>query len=158
MSPFSRKGGEHTMYKLKMKDKEYEIKFGYKPTLKANLISRMIQAGSNVSQQGEGSETLLQVEEMLLLIPEIILVGLQKNHKDEFGYDYDTGEGKTTALDKVFDMMDDYFEEESADILQLYNDLQNEMLSEGFLKSMFQREMAEQKKANKKNTKKTPQN
>ena len=118
----------------------------------------MIQAGSNVSQQGEGSETLLQVEEMLLLIPEIILVGLQKNHKDEFGYDYDTGEGKTTALDKVFDMMDDYFEEESADILQLYNDLQNEMLSEGFLKSMFQREMAEQKKANKKNTKKTPQN
>lgn len=146
------------MYKLKIKDKEYEIKFGYKPTLKANLISRMIQAGSNISQGEENEASLLQVEEMLLLIPEIILVGLQKNHKDEFGYDYDTDEGKSTALDKVFEMMDDYFEGDDADILKMYNDLQNEMLNEGFLRSMFQREMAEQKKANKKPSKKTPQN
>lgn len=146
------------MYKLKIKEKEYDIKFGYKPTLKANLISRMVQAGNHVSQVEQEADTLLQVEEMLLLIPEIILVGLQKNHKEEFGYDCDTEEGKTVALDKVFEMMDEYFESEEADILQLYNDLQKEMLSEGFLKSMFQKEMAEQKKSNKKATKKTAQN
>ena len=146
------------MYKLKIKEKEYDIKFGYKPTLKANLISRMVQAGNHVSQVEQEADTLLQVEEMLLLIPEIILVGLQKNHKEEFGYDCDTEEGKTAALDKVFEMMDEYFESEEADILQMYNDLQKEMLSEGFLKSMFQREMAEQKKSNKKATKKTAQN
>lgn len=146
------------MYKLKIKEKEYDIKFGYKPTLKANLISRMVQAGNHVAQVEQEADTLPQVEEMLLLIPEIILVGLQKNHKEEFGYDCDTEEGKTTALDKVFEMMDEYFESEEADILQLYNDLQKEMLSEGFLKSMFQREMAEQKKSNKKALKKTAQN
>jgi len=146
------------MYKLKIKDKEYEIKFGYKPTLKANLISRMVKAGNDISQGGENDENLLKIEEMLLLIPEIILVGLQKNHKDEFGYDCDTNEGKEEALDKVFGMMDDYFEGGEADILKLYNDLQNEMLNEGFLKSMFQKEMAEQKKANVKTTKKTAKN
>ena len=134
------------MYKLKIKENEYEIKFGYKPTLKANLVSRMASAGNNINQ-GEGQDAnLSKVEDMLLLIPEIILVGLQKSHKEEFGYDYETGEGKEAALDKVFGMMDDYFDEEGADILKLYNELQNEMLNEGFLKSMFQREMAEQKK------------
>lgn len=138
------------MLNLKIGEKKYQIKFGYKPTLKSRIISKII-AIETVEETN-----LATAEDLMLLIPEIILVGLQKNHKEEFGYDYDTNENREKALDKVFDLMDDYFDGEDANIYQLYGDLQKEMLQESFLKSMFQQEKAEQNK--KKTTAKTPKN
>lgn len=118
----------------KFGNKEYKIKFGYKATLKSGIIAKMIKTESLKG------DNLKKIEDMLLLIPEIILVGLQKNHKDDFGYNYDTNEGKDEALDKVFDMMDEYLDTDENSVLELYNELNGEMLQESFLRSLFQTE------------------
>lgn len=118
----------------KFGEKELKIKFGYKATLKSRIITRMIKA------ETVKDDNMKKVEDLLLLIPEIILVGLQKFHKDEFGYNYDTNEGKENALDKVFDMMDEYLDADENSILELYNELNGEMLQESFLRSVFQTE------------------
>lgn len=121
--------------KLSIDNKEYTIKFGYKPTLKSRIISRMVRS----NKVDEKDDALESIEDKLLLVPEIILVGLQKNHANEFGYDYDTNEGREEVLNKVFDMVDKYFDNEEADVLALYAELQNEMLKESFLASMFRK-------------------
>lgn len=143
------------MYKLKIKDKEYNIKFGYEAILKSRMISKMVAFENKLKgkEKQDDEDNLTNVEDMLLLIPEIILVGLQKNHKDEFVYDLETGHGKKESLGKVFEMMDDYFDQDNADIMELYQDLQNEMMNEGFLKSVFQKEVAIQKKLEQKTEK-----
>lgn len=130
------------MLNLKIGEKEYKIKFGYKPTLKSGIISRMVKNEKALQEKG-GAE---RIEELLLFVPEIILVGLQVNHRDEFGYNYDTNDGKEEKLDVVYDMMDKYFEGEDADFGKLYTDLQTEMLEESFLRSMFQTEEKKQGK------------
>lgn len=147
------------MLNLKIGEKEFNIKFGYNITLKSKLISKMVEVGNEISQDNEmdTTENLLKIEEMMLFIPEVLLIGLQKNHRAEFGYNYDTKEGMEESLEKVCDLLDDYFEEEGADIIKLYNDLQNEMLNEGFLKNVFQKELAEQEKKNSKKAKKAEQ-
>lgn len=137
------------MLTLSLNEKQYQIKFGYKPTVKSRILSKM--AKMDVKEDSDG---LSNVEEMLLLIPEILLVGLQKNHSDEFGYNYDTSDGKEEKMDLVFDIMENYLESEGADLIDLYSSLQDELLEESFLKSMFQKEKAKAKELEQKNKKK----
>ncbi len=80
--------------------KEYTIKFGYEPTLKSRLLSRVAKMTVNMKQDAE--ENLEQIENMLLFVPEMVLVGLQKFHSDEFGYNMDTNDGYEEAKNKVF--------------------------------------------------------
>ena len=77
--------------KIELNGKEYNIKFGYKPTLKERIISKVVKLGDVT---GENDEVDMEkVEDLLLFLPELLLVGLQVNHND-FRYDYDTKEGK----------------------------------------------------------------
>ena len=77
--------------KIELNGKEYNIKFGYKPTLKERIISKVVKLGDVT---GENDEVDMEkVEDLLLFLPERLLVGLQVNHND-FRYDYDTKEGK----------------------------------------------------------------
>lgn len=124
--------------KLKIGEKELNIKFGYEPTLKGKIISRMAKAGDVDGTDGETD--LEKVEELLLFLPEILLVGLQVHHKDEYGYNYDTKEGKDEQIEKAFKLVEQYCDGEDGDLMKLFNDLQNEMLRDGFLRSLFQRE------------------
>lgn len=124
--------------KLKIREKELNIKFGYKPTLKERLISRIMRAGIT---EGKGEiENTEKIEDLLLFLPEILLVGLQVYHKDEYGYNYDTKEGKEEQLEKAFDLIDEYASSEGADLMKLFNDLQEEMKNDSFLASLFQKE------------------
>ena len=138
--------------KLKIGNKELTVKFSFEPTLKGRLISKLASLQKDVKTE---EENLLKVEDMMLVLPEMLLVGLQKYHKAEFGYDYDNNEGREDQMSKVFALMDDYFDEENADLMVLYNGLQEEMLQNSFLSSLFRKELAEanSKKANKKNEK-----
>lgn len=124
------------MMKLNIGGKELKIKFGYKPTLKERVISKIVKI-SNVNN-GEEAE-LDKVEDLLLYLPEIILVGLQVYH-EEYRYDYDTKKGKQEQLDKVFDLIDAYTAEEGADLMKLFNDLQEELTKDSFLASLFRKE------------------
>ena len=100
------------MTKIKFGDKEYQIQFGYIATAKSGIIGKLIK--SENALDGDNIED--SIGDFLLLIPELVLVGLQKFHRDEFGYNYDTGEGREEALEKAGDLVDSYFDSEEADI------------------------------------------
>lgn len=111
-------------------EKDYEIKFAYKPTIKGKLLSKL----AKVEESGENVGAL---ETILEFVPEMLLIGLQKNHADEFGYDYSTNKGRDKAFEKVEDLISTFADEEGGDLTELYADLQNELLANGFLAKMF---------------------
>lgn len=119
---------------LKIGKKTYTIKYGYEVTAKSRILSKMSELDND--DDNEGFKT---VENMMALLPELLLVGLQKNHKKDFSYNYSTEDGKEEALSKVYEMMDDYCEQEDSDCMELYNELSDELFKNGFLKSLFLR-------------------
>ena len=115
--------------KIKLNGKEYTVKFGYAPVYKNKIIPRLV----GMEQKGEGLEV---IDNMLGFLPEFLLVGLQKFHADEFGFDFDDKEAKEKQLAKVYDLLDDYLDpenEEGGDLQSLYNDLSAEMEKNSFL-------------------------
>lgn len=128
--------------KIKLGGKEYTVKFGYAPVVKNKIIPRLV----GMEQQGEGLEV---IDNMLEFLPEFLLVGLQKFHADEFGFDFDNKEAKEKQLVKVYDLLDDYLDpenEEGGDLQSLYNDLSAEMEKNSFLSKMLAKEAQTAKK------------
>ena len=121
------------MFKFNAGDRDYKIKLGYIATLKERVLSKVVNLQS---QSDKGFE---EIEDFLLYIPEIILVGLQVYHKDEFGYNYDTKEGKEKALAKVFDIVEEYTADGENDIIELFNKVFEELQNDSFLKKMMER-------------------
>ena len=117
--------------------KELNIKFGYKPTLKERIISRVLKMENIADEDGEVSYE--KIEDLMLFLPELLLVGLQVHHKD-FRYDYDTKEGKQKQLDKTLDLVEKYMESEDADIMELFGKLEEALMQDSFLASLFRKE------------------
>lgn len=126
------------MMKLKIGEKELNVKFGYEATLKSRLLSKMAKMGVEMHDKSGDMEA---IEDMLLFIPEVLLVGLQKEHKKEFGYNLDTKEGYEENKEKVFGLVAEYLDSGDVDAIDLFNELQEEMTRNGFLKKMFEREV-----------------
>ena len=132
--------------KVNLGNSEYSIKFGFKPTLKSHLIK---DVSESVSEQ-DGS--LESVEKLLLeTLPKMLLVGLQVNHKDEFGYDYDTNEKYDEQFNKVLNLLSEKIDDGEIDCIELFNELENELESNSFLAQMMETE-----KKNRTPAKKTP--
>ena len=117
--------------------KKLNIKFGYKPTLKERIISRVLKMENIADEDGEISYE--KIEDLMLFLPELLLVGLQVHHKD-FRYDYDTKEGKQKQLDKTLDLVEKYMESEDADIMELFGKLEEALMQDSFLASLFRKE------------------
>ena len=117
--------------------KEINIKFGYKPTLKERIISKVVRMSNITDENGETD--MEKVEDLLLFLPELLLVGMQVHHKD-FRYDYDTKEGKQKQLDKTLDLVEKYMESEDADIMELFGKLEEALMQDSFLASLFRKE------------------
>ena len=116
---------------------EYKIKFGYEATARCGVIDNVTEL-ENLMEKGENMQNE-DLTTLLSLVPKILVAGLQKFHKDEFGYNYETGEGKDAALNKAFELVDDYFDEnKDADIIDLFNLLTEEMVQNGFLAQLLQ--------------------
>ena len=79
------------MTKIKLGEKELNIKFGYEATLKSGIIAKIVQ----LDQIEDGVES---VNAVLMLLPELILVGVQKFHEKEFGYDPNNEEQKEKQM------------------------------------------------------------
>ena len=124
---------------IKIDGKDYKIKFGYKPTLKEHVISKIVKFSGMSDENGDVD--MEDLEELLLYLPEILLVGLQVHHKD-FRYDYDTKDGKEDQLDKVFDLIDKYTENSDSSVMDLFNGLQEALLEDSFLANMFRKAKA----------------
>lgn len=129
--------------KLKIGENEYSIKFAYKPTLKEHIISKLVKY-ANV-KGSDGKTDLGKIEDLLLFLPEAVLVGLQVYHKD-FRYDCDTGEGKKEQLDKAFALVEQYMDREDADAMAFFNQIQEALLQDSFLRGLFQKEQKKQGK------------
>lgn len=122
--------------KLKIGEKELNVKFGFEATLKTRLLSRMAKLEK---AKGDGAESM---EDTMLFLPDVLLVGLQKFHSDKYGFNYETKEGKEEQLEKMFALIDEYLDtNKEEDAITLYNGLTEELLKNGFLKSQFQKEL-----------------
>ena len=93
---------------------------------------------SDISNE-DGETDMEKVEDLLLFLPELLLVGMQVHHKD-FRYDYDTKEGKQKQLDKALDLVEKYMESEDADIMEFFGKFQDALTEDSFLASLFQKE------------------
>lgn len=127
---------------ITMNGKEYNIKFGNKAVARAGFVSKLARIGAMQSDPEDSAGALEGAEKMYLLMPQILLAGLQANHSDEFGYDLVTGEGRHEQLSKIEDMLDHFVDEENGDFLKLQEDVTNEILHNGFLKKLFEEETA----------------
>lgn len=124
------------MLTLKIGEKELKVKYGYEATLKTRLLSRL--AKNEVSEEN-GMES---AERTLLFLPEFLLVGLQKFHSDEYGFNYEKGTGKDEQIEKMFSLIENYIDSnEEEDAITLYNALTSELVENGFLKSQLQKEV-----------------
>lgn len=131
------------MYKLTINEKEYKVKFGYKPVLKEKIISRF----NDIRKVAEGVSSDNQyevIENMLLFLPELLLVGLQVYHYDEFGYDYDDKNDKESKVEKVMELLDEYAKYQDSDLVNLITELEKELTSNSFLSSVLRNEESAQ--------------
>lgn len=117
---------------LNVNGREYQIKYGVEATAKSKLLSKVVSVETT-------EMTLESIEQIALTIGEVLLVGLQNYHSDEFGYDLNSNEGKDEMLSKACKLIDDYTDIDGNDILSLYADLQSEMMKNGFIKSLFEK-------------------
>lgn len=119
------------MITLKVNNKEYKLVFGYGALLKTDILDRI----QNSNKEG--------LKGAISLLPELLLVGLQKRHKDEFGWE--TESEKEVALDKIYDLLDEYESESTDDNPQdgftLFQQMNDELGKNGFLSRIM--EMAE---------------
>ena len=133
------------MTKIKIGKKNYDIFFAMQPTVQSGIVGKLAEVEG---RKEWGAENF---GDFLATVTELLLVGLQKNYKDEYGFNYLTGEGKDEALAKAYDLMDQLAEDTDSeyDYTDLYNDLQTELLENGFFKKLFQKEQEKEEKKNK---------
>lgn len=117
------------MTTIKFGEKELKIKYSYEATIKSGIIRDLMNMDSIAGD-------MESVEKLLLFLPEMLLVGLQKFHKEEFGYDPANKDQKEACLEKVYALLDDYFDGEEGDMNTLFSELQKELLENGFLSRM----------------------
>ena len=127
------------MFKFSVGDKDYKIRFDYRALARTDVLSRAehMQDETNMAKVIEDTA-------------EFLLVGLQKYHSDEFGFDDEAS--REDALDKVYDLMDK-MDDEDVDILDIFGKVSDELVITGFLSRLIGQTEDHQKP--KKSTKKT---
>lgn len=121
------------MTKLKLGEKELQIKFGYEATVKSGIIKKIVGLEKK-------TDDLDVIDSMLFLLPELILVGAQKFYSDELGYNPANEDEKEEKMGVVYAMLDDYFDSDDSDVQELYNSLLSELLENGFLSKLLNAE------------------
>lgn len=122
-----RKGKKMTI--LKIGEKEYKIQFGYKATADSGIIKDLMKLDDRKSD-------MEAVDAIIGLLPKMLLVGLQKNHKEEFSCDLKNISG-SDAEEKACDLLDDYFDSDYSDANGIFQILQGELVENGFLSKLL---------------------
>nr|DAF76637.1 MAG TPA: tail assembly chaperone protein [Bacteriophage sp.] len=127
--------------------KEYTIQFATRPSLKAHILQDIMKS--------QEMEDISSMEDVLLeTLPKVLLVGLQMHHNDEFGYDYKTNDGYDEKLEKVSGILYDAIDTNEINCMDLFADMQEEMMTNGFLAQMM--ESMQRAEAEAQEKKKTP--
>lgn len=134
------------MFSFSVNDKTYKVKFGYGVLTQSDILTQVSSMGA-----------INNPKDMIKMLPELILAGLQRKHKDEFGYE--TEEEKKAAYEKVCDLLDDYEDESTEENPQngfiLFEKASKELEKNGFLSGMVK--AMEEKSEEEKKLPKTPQ-
>lgn len=134
------------MFSFSANGKTYKVKFGYGVLTQSDILTQVASMGA-----------INNPKDMIKMLPELILVGLQKKHKDEFGYE--TEEEKRIAYDKVCDLLDDYEDDSTEENPQngfiLFEKASKDLEKNGFLSGMVK--AMEEKSEEEKKLPKTPQ-
>lgn len=133
--------------KVKLGGKEYTIQFATRPSLKSHILQDIMKT--------QDMKDISSMEDILLeTLPKTLLVGLQMHHNEEFGYDYKTNEGYDEQLEKVSNILYDAIDTNEINCMDLFDDMQKEMVTNGFLAQMM--ESLERAQEQEKEKKKTP--
>lgn len=117
--------------KTKLGGKEYTIQFATRPSLKAHILQDIMKT--------QEMEDISSMEDVLLeTLPKVLLVGLQMHHNDEFGYDYNTNNGYDEQFEKVSGILYDAIDTNEINCMDLFADMQEEMVTNGFLAQMME--------------------
>ena len=117
--------------KVKLGGKEYTIQFATRPSLKSHILQDIMKT--------QDMEDISSMEDILLeTLPKTLLVGLQMHHNEEFGYDYKTNEGNDEQLEKVSNILYDAIDTNEINCMDLFDDMQKEMVTNGFLAQMME--------------------
>ena len=141
------------MKTIKVNDKEYKLKFGYASLYRTGIL-RKLQDSQSIFKKDEDKDedkdevTFDKIEKLMSVTAEAFLIGLQKYHKDEFGYE--TESEKEKMIDKVCDLFDDMADEdEEIGVMEIFAMINEELVEQGFLARMFRnaQEIASQEDA-----------
>lgn len=126
------------MTTLKVRDKEYSIKFGFNCFCDTDLLDKVnniseLFASNNVETDAEVNQ-MGKVKDLFLIVRELLFVGFKKyNPVDD--------------VTDIGNILDDYMEEvvdgESRGLLELFGILAEELMNEGFLSDLM-RKLTEQ--------------
>ena len=134
--------------KVKLGGKEYTIQFATRPSLKSHILQ-------DIMKTQDMEDIFSSMEDILLeTLPKTLLVGLQMHHNEEFGYDYKTNEGYDEQLEKVSDILHNAIDTNEINCMDLFADMQEEMMTNGFLAQMM--ESLERAQEQEKEKKKSP--
>ncbi len=118
------------MYIFKIHGKEYRVKYGYRTVCEDDILDRVMNIGTSEDGTARGL-----ISNLAKTTAELLLVGLQKFHSDEFGYK--DADEKNERINEMLDLLDDYEDESTKkheqDAATLLRDLQNELEKNGFL-------------------------
>ena len=121
------------MYIFKIHGKEYKVRYGYRTVCENDILDRVMNIGNSKDGTAKGL-----INNLVETTAELLLVGLQKYHSKEFGYDSD--DERQMRVNQIIDMFDDYedesTEEHKQDAATLLKDLQEELEKNGFLSAI----------------------
>lgn len=125
------------MKTIKVNDKEYKLKFGYASLYRTGILKRLQDAQSIFNPDKNSKEGAFdKIEKLLGVTAEAFLAGLQKYHKDEFGYETESEREK--MIDKVCDLFDDMADEdETIGVMEIFTMINEELVEQGFLARLF---------------------
>ena len=122
------------MYIFKIHGKEYKVRFTYRTVCEDDILDKISDA-----TDFEGLNIGGMIARISKATAELLLVGLQKYHSDEFGYKDD--KEKAQRIEEMLDLFDDYEDESTEEHEQsaatLFTDLQEELQKNGFLSAMM---------------------
>lgn len=122
------------MYIFKIHGKEYKVRFTYRTVCEGDILDKISDA-----TDFEGLNVGGMIAKVSKATAELLLVGLQKYHSDEFGYKDD--KEKAQRIEEMLDLFDDYEDESTEEHEQsaatLFSDLQEELQKNGFLSAMM---------------------
>ncbi len=126
------------MIKLKVNNKEYTLKFGYRVLAKTAVLKDVVSLRNKFSVSEEDQEQAItdNIDELIKTNSNLVLAGLQKFH-EEYTVDYDDEKSVKDGLEKVYDLMDDYMDDpESKAVIDLFGEMVEDLVENGFLSKM----------------------